>query len=96
LRIFLRSISDKVRRSIIAGPRISDSGINQVEFFFNIFWVDGITCGLILTLFGMSIKKQGRQIPPNLPLEKGGTGFSFVKGEFERILSSLLILTMLN
>ena len=47
-------IGVKLRRSIIAGLWISDSGISQVEFFFNVFWVDWIIYGLVLTLFGMS------------------------------------------
>jgi hypothetical protein len=36
-------IGVKLRRSIISELWISDSGIEQVEFFFNIFGVDRIT-----------------------------------------------------
>ncbi len=43
------SIDVKLRRAIIAALWIFSSGIDQVEFFFDIFWVDETTCGSILT-----------------------------------------------
>ncbi len=39
---------------MIEGLRISDSGINVVEFFFSIFWVNEISYGLFLTISVMS------------------------------------------